>query len=101
MKTAIDDSKNDIGKIIKKPLRLEIYPSSQVLRQEASPVGVFGNDIQLLAGMMLDFMRKNNGIGLAAPQIGLSLRIIVTEVNNRQVCIVNPQIDNRGRVQAV
>ena len=37
-------------------------------------------------------MRKNNGIGLAAPQIGLSRRIIVAEVCDRQICIVNPQI---------
>jgi peptide deformylase len=92
MKIAINDSKDDIGQIIKKPLRLEIYPDSQILRQVACPVEVFDNDTQLLASQMLDFMRKNNGIGLAAPQIGLSRRIIVAEVCDHQVCIVNPQI---------
>ncbi|MFA5293786.1 MAG: peptide deformylase [Phycisphaerae bacterium] len=92
MKAVIDDGKNDIGKIIKKPLRLEIYPDSRVLRQVACPVEVFDNDIQLLAGMMLDFMRQNNGIGLAAPQIGLSRRIIVIELDNQSYCMVNPKI---------
>jgi peptide deformylase len=92
MKAVIDDGKNEIGKTIKKPLQLEIYPDSQVLRQVAYPVEVFGNDIQLLAGQMLDFMRKNNGIGLAAPQIGLSRRIIVIELDNQSYCMVNPEI---------
>lgn len=67
MKITIDNSKNDISKTIKNPLRLEIYPGSQVLCQVACPVEAFGNDIQLLASWMLNFMRKNNGIGLAAP----------------------------------
>jgi peptide deformylase len=92
MKIAIDDGKDDIGKIIKNPLRLEIYPDSQLLRQVACPVKVFDNDIQLLVSRMLDFMRKNNGIGLAAPQIGLSRRIIVIELDNQSYCMVNPEI---------
>jgi peptide deformylase len=41
---------------------------------------------------MLDFMRKNGGIGLAAPQIGLSRRIIVVGFTDQIICVVNPQI---------
>ncbi|MDO8685121.1 MAG: peptide deformylase [Clostridiales bacterium] len=92
MKIAVTSKKNDISKTIKNPLQLEIYPGSQVLRQVACPVEVFGNDIQLLASWMLDFMRKNNGIGLAAPQIGLLHRIIVVELNSQNYCIVNPEV---------
>jgi peptide deformylase len=84
--------KNDISKIIKNPLQLEIYPPSQVLRQVARPVEVFSDDIPILAAQMLDFMRWNNGVGLAAPQIGLSRRIIVIELNGQSYCMVNPKI---------
>ncbi|MDD5134122.1 MAG: peptide deformylase [Phycisphaerae bacterium] len=92
MKAAVGDGKDDIGKTIREPLQLEIYPGSQVLRQTARSVEVFGDDVQILAAQMLDYMRQNKGIGLAAPQIGLSRRIIVAEVYNDQVCIVNPRI---------
>jgi peptide deformylase len=88
----ISGRKSDIDKTIRNPLHLEIYPGSQVLRQVAHPVEVFDSDILLLASQMLDFMRKNGGIGLAAPQIGLSRRIIVVGFTNQSVCVVNPQI---------
>ena len=92
MKIAAKNKKNDISKIIEKPLQLEIYPGSQMLRQTACPIEVFGNDLKLLANQMLDFMRRYNGIGLAAPQIGLARRIIVVELNGQSYCMVNPEI---------
>ena len=92
MKIVATSEKNDISKTIKNPLQLEIYPGSQILRQVAYPVEVFDNDIQILESQMFDFMRKNNGVGLAAPQIGLPHRIIVIEVNNQRYCMVNPEI---------
>ena len=93
MKITITSEKNGISKIVENPLQLEIYPGSQVLRQVACPVEVFGSEIQVLASQMLDYMRKNNGVGLAAPQIGLSRRIIVIELNNQSYCMVNPEIN--------
>ena len=92
MKTAVSNEMKEIGRTIKHPLQLETYPGSQVLRQVACPVKLFGGDVQLLADQMLEFMRKNNGIGLAAPQIGLSRRIIVIELNSQSYCMVNPEI---------
>ncbi len=96
MRIAIPSGKSDIDKTIKSHLQLEIYPGSQVLRQVAYPVEVFDSDLMLLAGQMLDFMRKNGGIGLAAPQIGLSRRIIVVGFTNQSICVVNPQITLAG-----
>lgn len=93
MKTVTASKKNDIGRAIVNPLQLEIYPGSHVLRQTAHPIEVFGNDLRLLAGLMLNFMRKYNRIGLAAPQIGLSHRIIVVELNGQSYCVVNPVIN--------
>jgi peptide deformylase len=47
---------------------------------------------QRLAQDMLEFMRRNNGIGLAANQIGVSRRLFVMEIGGwRRICF-NPEI---------
>ena len=52
--------------------------TKRVLHKEAKPV-VFDKPFQLqkLAVRMIEFMAQNNGIGLAAPQIGGSKRLFV------------------------
>jgi peptide deformylase len=50
-----------------------------VLRRKAHKVVTFDKDLQILAKDMLETMREANGVGLAAPQIGLSTRFIVIE----------------------
>jgi len=45
-----------------------------------------------LANQMFSFMRKNNGIGLAAPQVGMSKRLFVMEVDAVQRACFNPEI---------
>lgn len=56
------------------PIRLYGDP---VLRKVARPVTHFGEDLKALAEDMKETMHDANGVGLAAPQIGLSLRIFV------------------------
>lgn len=41
---------------------------------------------------MLDTMRRNKGIGLAAPQVGLSKRLFVMEIGSDQRICFNPEI---------
>ena len=48
-----------------------------VLRQVAKPVTRINNETQLLVRRMIDTMRDANGLGLAAPQVGVSTRVIV------------------------
>jgi len=45
-----------------------------------------------LVGQMIVFMKKNNGIGLAAPQIGVSKRLFVMEIDGTQRACFNPEI---------
>jgi len=45
---------------------------------------------------MLDIMRKSNGIGLAAPQVGLSIRFLVAEVGDQIITMGNPEIIERS-----
>lgn len=51
-----------------------------VLREIAAPVAVVDDSVRQLANEMLGAMRFFNGIGLAAPQYGKSLRLVVIDV---------------------
>ena len=51
-----------------------------VLKEVAAPVVAVDDEIRQLASEMLDAMRVFNGIGLAAPQYGKSLRLVVFDV---------------------
>ena len=51
-----------------------------VLRKNAAPVSVVDEKIHQLAADMIEAMHRFNGIGLAAPQYGESLRLVVIDV---------------------
>ena len=59
-------------------LEIVILPAA-VLRQKTRPVTDFGPQLQALIDNMIETMREANGVGLAAPQIGRSLRMAVIE----------------------
>lgn len=61
-------------------LKIVQYPDP-VLKMVAEPVGDITNDIKQLVDDMFDTMYSADGVGLAAPQVGISLRIIVVDVN--------------------
>jgi len=77
------------------------------LRQQASKVRTFGPALQRLADDMLETMRDEPGIGLAANQIGVSQRVIVVELTKDEddpqsgltYVVVNPKIARAGREQ--
>jgi peptide deformylase len=54
--------------------------SDPVLRRKAKRVTSFGPALEALVEDMLDSMHAVNGLGLAAPQIGVPLRVIVIEI---------------------
>ena len=69
-----------------------------VLRRRATPVEAVTPEIRRLAEDMVDTMYDEVGIGLAAPQVGLSLRLMVVgdeEGRGAQV-LVNPAITDQG-----
>jgi peptide deformylase len=55
---------------------------SKVLRQKTEPVKEVTDELQDLAEDMLDTMYDAPGVGLAAPQVGQSVRLMVVDVNN-------------------
>lgn len=63
-----------------------------VLREKAKPVPKITPNILKLLDNMVDTMRQAQGVGLAAPQIGVSKRVIVVEVDGQLVEMINPEI---------
>ena len=55
-----------------------------ILRHKARKVTDFGPDLQALADDMVETMRQAPGVGLAAPQVGESLRLIVVEYGDEE-----------------
>jgi peptide deformylase len=67
-------------------------PKASVLRRRAKPVGKVTAQIQRLVEAMLATLQAANGLGLAAPQVGESLRVFVAKVDDRTVVLVDPEL---------
>ncbi|MBM4424346.1 MAG: peptide deformylase [Chloroflexi bacterium] len=61
------------------PVRTIITPANPILRQKAKKVTTFGPALKTLVDDMVDTMREAPGVGLAAPQVAVSQRVIVIE----------------------
>ena len=83
-------------------LEIEIM-GAKVLREKASPVDVVTDEIRVLIRDMFDTMYDAEGIGLAAPQVGISQRILVVDVAEEEVeerhvhALVNPVVVEASR----
>jgi peptide deformylase len=67
-----------------------------VLRQKAKRVTSVDKSIQKLVDDMIDTLHDASGVGLAAPQVGVSLRIVVIEIPDEEVItLINPEIVKR------
>jgi peptide deformylase len=72
------------------------YPDP-ILQRPTEKITVFDDDLRTLAADMFESMYKAIGIGLAAPQIGVSKRITVIDLSNQKnpkdkIVLVNPEI---------
>ncbi len=65
----------------------------KVLKEQAAPVTKIDRRIKKLLGDMAQTMYEANGVGLAAPQVGVSLRVIVIDAGEGLNELVNPVID--------
>jgi len=63
-----------------------------ILREKAPKVTKFGRTIEKLLDNMRDTMYAYSGVGLAAPQIGVSKQVIVVDVGEGLVELINPEI---------
>ncbi len=70
---------------------------SKVLRRKADPVDEVDDEIRTLVQDLLDTLEEAEGVGLAAPQIGVSKRVCVVDVSSQDsdtppIALVNPRI---------
>ena len=88
------------------PLLLPIRKyGDPVLQRPAKPVAKINDEILTLIPVMFRTMYAEPGIGLAAPQVGVSLRLMVVDVapegESRPMALLNPVIEQKkGRVQS-
>lgn len=82
-------------------LRIRMVPDD-VLRQRSKPVRKIGRSVRQLSEDMAETMYEANGIGLAAPQVGILRRLIVVDVGDGLHILVNPEVmRSRGEEVAV
>ena len=67
-------------------------PKAAILRRRAQPVRVITPDVRALIDRMFEIMREARGLGLAAPQVGVSRRILVAQQEDQKIALVDPEI---------
>lgn len=73
-------------------IRKIITSENPLLRQKGKKVHHFDASLQRLIDDMFETMHAAGGVGLAAPQIALSMRVFVAEFEERKIAIINPEI---------
>ena len=77
--------------MVKANLKIRIY-GDPCLRKKSELVKEVGPSERFLIEAMLDTMNEHKGVGLAAPQVGISKQIFVADVGEGPVVVINPKI---------
>ncbi|MCK6562950.1 peptide deformylase [bacterium] len=80
-----------ISERVKSVYRLRLYPDA-VLRKKSLPLDDVNGAVRDLMAGMAEIMYRYNGIGLAAPQVGMLQRIIIADVGAGLLTLANPEI---------
>lgn len=71
-------------------------PQLRVKSEEVSIERILSPEMKLLIIELKETMRKENGVGIAAPQIGVHDRVIIVEVDGIATPFINPVITERS-----
>ena len=81
-------------------LRQIRYDGDEILRKKCKEVKVMNDRTLTLIEDMVDTMYEANGVGLAAPQVGILKRIVVIDIDDgNQYVLVNPVITQKDGEQ--
>jgi peptide deformylase len=88
-------------------LEIKKYPE-RVLAKKASPVERINGELQRLIDDMIETMYAAPGIGLAAPQVNISNRLLVIDISHREeekkiplIVLINPEIvEEEGLIES-
>ncbi|TSC95937.1 MAG: peptide deformylase [Parcubacteria group bacterium Athens1014_10] len=79
-------------------LEIKKYPDP-ILKQKGEIVKKVNTEIKKLASKMLATMYQNQGLGLAAQQVGVAKRILVCDIGEGPLVLINPKIcGKKGKV---
>jgi peptide deformylase len=79
-------------------LQLTLYPEP-ILRKVAEPVTTFDEELQRFVRAMFATMKESQGVGLAAPQVGRRVRVLVLNETGEPedaLALINPEILERS-----
>ena len=77
---------------------IEQAGQSSVLREKSKPIKEVNDTVRTLLDDMAETMYHAEGVGLAAPQIGIARRIIVVDVGEGLIELINPVLlKGRGK----
>ena len=82
-------------------IRKIVKLGDDALRKVCKPQEQFGPRLWLLLSDMADTMYKADGVGLAAPQVGILRRVVVIDVGDGLVELINPVITSHSEEQQV
>ncbi len=85
-------------------VRALLFHGARLLHQRAEPVTALTGEVQQLIDDMIETMHRASGIGLAAPQVGVSLRVFVVDLSvgsssDELIAVVNPTFAEREGMQ--
>lgn len=73
-----------------------VYIGEDILREKAKEVTKITPNIHKLLDNMAETMYQANGAGLAAPQVGVSKRVVVIDVGDGLIELINPEIISKS-----
>lgn len=68
------------------------FQGDDVLRKKSRVVTAFDEKLWTLLDDMAQTMQKENGVGLAAPQVGILRRVVLVDVGEGVIELINPEI---------
>lgn len=80
-------------------VRKIILLGDEILRKKSRPVTEFDEKLGILLDDMKQTLAKENGVGLAAPQVGILKRVIVVADGDKYIELVNPVVYKAGGIQ--
>ncbi|MDR3121865.1 MAG: peptide deformylase [Clostridiales bacterium] len=85
-------------------IRMICKDGEAVLRKKSKPVGRINDRVTQLIDDMVETLKDANGVGLAAPQVGILKRIIVIDASGEEgaepIVLINPEITARSGAQS-
>ena len=68
------------------------FKDDEVLYKPCKPVKVFNERLWILLDDMYETMQMRNGVGLAAPQVGILKKVVVIDIGEGKIELINPEI---------